>query len=90
MEMSEPHEDLPGEENTTELSLDEELGVEGLRSGVERQALDGRVHVVGCSNAVAVDNRAVSISLTLKLGVPTRKASRRSRAHRTARRRWCG
>ena len=41
-----------GEERTAELSLDEELGVEDLRSGVEGRAWDRGVDLVGSGDGV--------------------------------------
>ena len=50
-------ENLPGEQNTTELSLDEELGVEDRGSRVERETSLLRVDVIGRSDSVAIGER---------------------------------
>ena len=47
------HANSPWEECTTELSLDEELGVELAGGGVEGQTVLSRVDVVGSRNRVA-------------------------------------
>ncbi len=48
---------VPDESFTAELSLDEELSVHDLRSGVERSVRDGRVNVILSRDGVAVESR---------------------------------
>ena len=45
--------DVPWEEDTAELSFDEELGVENVRRRVEGRARDGGIDVVGGGDSVA-------------------------------------
>ena len=44
--------DSPWEERTTELNLEEDLGIENLRSRVEWSTRDGWVDMIGCSDRV--------------------------------------
>ena len=48
-------ESLPWEAGSTELGLEEELGVEDLRGGVEGNSWDGGVDEVGSSDSVTGD-----------------------------------
>ena len=63
---------IPWERRATELCLNEELAVEGVRGGVEGASWDAWVHKIGCSDRVAVEENISNAYEWLVVVVRTR------------------